>query len=193
MDSKGFWRHQYQPGKFIWDPPPGAAAVAIEELRKARIKRQDSTHVFICPWLLKPEWYRQLYKAADLVFDVCLGADCWPKEIHEPLIIGLVFPFLSKPPWQLRTTPKMFSLEQRVRQLWKELQLDPGDLLCQFLLDYEKLRSMPADVVWQVLFIESRCLVSCQATGNRRSRKRKQSNASATTTSCVGKKAKGPR
>ena len=36
-------------GTFVWAPPPAAADVAIEELRQARIKRQDSTHVFICP------------------------------------------------------------------------------------------------------------------------------------------------
>jgi hypothetical protein len=57
MDSKGFWRHTCQPRKFIWDPPQGAAGVAIEELRKARTKHQDSMHVFICPRLLKPEWF----------------------------------------------------------------------------------------------------------------------------------------
>jgi hypothetical protein len=55
--SKGFWRHKFKPGKFIRAPPPAAADVALEELHKARIKRQDSMHVFVCPHLLKPEWF----------------------------------------------------------------------------------------------------------------------------------------
>jgi hypothetical protein len=38
IDSKGFWRQEIKPGMFIWNPPPAAASVAIEELRKARIK-----------------------------------------------------------------------------------------------------------------------------------------------------------
>jgi hypothetical protein len=45
-DSKGFWHSQFKPGKFVWSPPPAAADVALEELRKARIKRQDLLHVF---------------------------------------------------------------------------------------------------------------------------------------------------
>jgi hypothetical protein len=44
------------PGTFVWAPPPAAAAVALEELRKARIKRQDSMHILVVPRLLMPEW-----------------------------------------------------------------------------------------------------------------------------------------
>jgi hypothetical protein len=34
FDRKGFWRHEFKAGKFIWAPPPAAAGVALEELRK---------------------------------------------------------------------------------------------------------------------------------------------------------------
>jgi hypothetical protein len=54
-DSHGFWRLKIRPGKFVWVPPPAAADVAIEELRKALIKRRDTTHVFLCPRLLTPQ------------------------------------------------------------------------------------------------------------------------------------------
>jgi hypothetical protein len=132
VDDKGFWRHAFKPRKFIWAPPPAAASVALEELCKARIKQQDSMHVFVCPRLLKPEWFWQLYKAADLVFDVPAGASCWSKQMFEPLIIGVVFPFLRNLPWQLRLTPKMFSLERGMRGMWEDPGLDPGDLLRKF-------------------------------------------------------------
>jgi hypothetical protein len=189
IDSKGFWRHHYKPGKFIWAPPPAAASVAIEELRKARIKRQDSMHVIVIPRLLKPEWFRQLYKAADLVFDVPPGAHCWTKCMYEPLIIGVVFPYLRNPPWQLRLTPKMCSLERDMRRMWKEPGMDPGDLLCKFLLVYERLRTMPADVVRRVLFFESRCPLPCEATSDRRRRKRKRSTPSTTNAVSMGQEA----
>jgi hypothetical protein len=67
FDSKGFWRHHIKPGVFIWNPPPAATQVALEELQKARIKRQDSLHVFVCPRLLKSQWFQLLYKASDVV------------------------------------------------------------------------------------------------------------------------------
>jgi hypothetical protein len=114
-------------------------------------------HVFVCPRLLKPEWFQQLYKAADLVFDVLPGASCWPKDMHEPLIIGVVFPYLRTPPWQLHLTPKMLS-EWGMHLMWQEPGVDPGDLLRQFLLVYERLRTMLADVVRRVLFLNCEIL-----------------------------------
>jgi hypothetical protein len=78
---------------------------------------------------MKPEWFRQLYKAADIVFDVPVGADCWPSDMYEPLIVGIVFPFLRHPPWQLRLTPKMFSLARDLRGLWEGPTVGPGDFL----------------------------------------------------------------
>jgi len=41
-------------GGLEWDhvtPPPAAADVALEQLRQARHKRQDSFHIFVCPKL----------------------------------------------------------------------------------------------------------------------------------------------
>jgi hypothetical protein len=129
----------------------------MEELRKARIKRKDSPHVFVCPRLLKPEWFRQLYKESDIVFDVPAGTWFWPASMFEPLIIGISFPFLSKPPWQLRSTPKMFHLGRRLRGVWAEVDLDSGKLLREFLLEYQRICTMPADVVRRVLYFESKC------------------------------------
>jgi hypothetical protein len=32
MDAKGFWRNMIKPGTFVWNPPPAAADMALEEL-----------------------------------------------------------------------------------------------------------------------------------------------------------------
>ncbi len=57
-NTEGHWILAYKPGKFVWAPPPPAAAgVAVEELRKARHKRQDSTHIFYTPRLMNPLWH----------------------------------------------------------------------------------------------------------------------------------------
>jgi hypothetical protein len=178
-DAKGFWRPNIKTGTFIWDPPPAAASVAIEELRKARIKRQDSMHVFICPRLMKTEWFRQLYKTADIVFDVPVGTACWPSSMFEPLIIGIVLPFISSPPWQLRSTPKMFKLGWELRRLWSGEEMDAGNLLHKFLLDYQRLRTLPPDVVRRMLFFESRSPLPRQESSRRGGRKRKRPTPSA--------------
>jgi hypothetical protein len=78
IDECGYWAPRHKAGIFIWDPPPAAAVVALEELRKARIKRQDSLHIVIIPRLLTPEWLRQLFKVSDLVFFVPPKTSFWP-------------------------------------------------------------------------------------------------------------------
>ena len=52
----------YSKGTLIWSPPPAAARFAIEELRQARYKRQDSLHIVLIPKLMTPEWMNQLYR-----------------------------------------------------------------------------------------------------------------------------------
>jgi hypothetical protein len=173
-DSKGFWRSTFKPGKLVWTPPPGAANVALEELRKARIKRQDSTHVFVCPRLLKPLWFRQLYKAADVVFDVPPGVCCWSTNMYEPMVIGIVFPFLHRAPWQVRSTPKMLSVARKLRQVWEVSDVAPRNLLRKLLLDHERLQSLPTDVVRRMLYYERGGAVPHQRESNRCGRKRQQ-------------------
>jgi hypothetical protein len=120
LDSQGFWSPRIAKGTFIWTLPPAAAEAALEELRKARLKRQRSTHLIICPRLLTPEWLKQLYKACDLVLSIPAGtADYWPKEMCEPLILGFAFSFINRYPWQLRNTPKMFSMARKMRGLFE--------------------------------------------------------------------------
>lgn len=154
MCSDNFWRPTFEQGKYIWVPPPGAAGVAIEELRKARIKRQESTHVFVVPRLLTKEWLRQLYKAADFVFEVPISSSVWGKEFHEPLLIGIVFPFIRANPWQLRSTPKMFATGRQLSRLWEDESLDECDFLRKFCVECWRLESLPEHVVRKVLLIK---------------------------------------
>eukprot|EP00980_Cylindrotheca_fusiformis_P017245 scaffold5326_cov80-Cylindrotheca_fusiformis.AAC.1 len=76
-----------KPGIMIWSPPPAAAEVALEELRKARIKRQRSTHVVIIPRLCTPMWLKQLYKASDLVLEIPPACPFWSSDMFEPIFI----------------------------------------------------------------------------------------------------------
>jgi hypothetical protein len=80
IDERNFWRVDVKPGIFVWTPTPGAAMIAVEELRKSVLKRQTSTHIFLCPRLLTTEWRKQLKKTCDLVLFLPPGRDSkgWP-------------------------------------------------------------------------------------------------------------------
>ena len=147
----GFWRPLEAAGAYLWTPPPAAADVALEQLRIARIKRQASTHVFVCPRLMTPIWLKQLHKAADLVFTVPAGVSCWPDAMFEPLLIGVVFPFLSFSPWQLKGCPKLLSLGRQLSRVWQDEQMDAGFILREFCALCRRMESMPRDVVRKLL------------------------------------------
>jgi hypothetical protein len=188
-DARGFWHQTIVPGKFVWTPPPAAADVALEEMRKARIKRQDSTHFFVCARLLTPEWLKQLWKTADLIFQVPPGSPGWPANMFEPLTIGIVFPLLRNRPWQLKGTPKMFYLARQVRKMFKEEVVDSGDFLRKLLLECRRFYSMQPDVVRRMLYFGSDRELLCQSPGKRGGTKRERPAGSVKTGEGVGKKA----
>ena len=95
----------YKKGNFVWTPPPAAARQALEELRQARHNCQGSTHLFVVPHLMTPEWKTQLYKTADLIFTLPFGDEHWPASHHESLTIAVCFPYLRREPWELKSSP----------------------------------------------------------------------------------------
>jgi hypothetical protein len=153
----GFLRPDLSKGNVIvWSPPPYVSDVALAELRKARIKRQRSSHIFVCPRLCTSLWIRQLFKAADIVLEIPPGKSFWPSNMHEPILIGILFPFIRCYPWQLRSTPRMFAMAREVRNLRDGTEVDLRDLLRKFWVQCHRLGNMPPDVVRRMLFLGSR-------------------------------------
>ena len=159
-DKNGYWRFGEKSRTFVWSPLPAAEDVALEVLRKARVKRQNSTHIFLCPRLLTTEWLKQLHKVSDCLFEIPPGHLSWPSNMFEPLKFAFCFPFVNSPPWQLRGTPKMFQMGRQMHSVLKERGMDGGDLLREFLLVCQRFPSMPQDVVWRMLFFEKQQEVS---------------------------------
>ena len=137
---------------YLWSPPPFVADIAISELRKARIKRQSLSHLFVVPSLCSPLWMKQVFKAADFVFEIPAGRACWGYNMHEPVLIAIVFPFIRSKPWQLRSTPKMYEMGSTLRRMLKTEDVDPRDILREFWGKCHRLRIMPENVVRQVLY-----------------------------------------
>jgi hypothetical protein len=155
-EGEPFQRPVIQAGVYGWFPPPAAADVALEQLRIARIKRQDSTHVFVCPRLFCPMWRKQMGKACDLIFSIPVGALGWPVEMLEPLLIGVCFPFLRFKPWQFRETPKISFVARKMHELRDDVEMDRGPFLRKFWGVAHRLLSMPECMVSRVLFFERR-------------------------------------
>ena len=135
-DISGFTRNidgvtipTYSSGVMVWAPPPAAARFAIEELRQARHKRQASTHIFIVPKLMTTEWRKQTFKAADLCFDIPAGHPAWPAEMHEPLTIAILFPYLPRAPWQLKGSNFVGGMERTLYQVCRDCPSATGSVL----------------------------------------------------------------
>ena len=151
LNSDGIEIPSYRDGTFIWAPPPAAADVAIEQLRKARHKRQKSLHVFVCPRLMKPVWYKQACKTADILFEIKPTHLFWSAEQHEPLIILICFPFLRFDPWQLRNSSPLLEVGRILRQVSKEGEATIGFILRELCLFTRRLHPMPQGMVRQML------------------------------------------
>ena len=114
-NSHGFKWPVYKKGTYVWAPPPAAAETMLEELRKARHRRTESTHVILIPRLMAPTWQKHLHKVSDIVLSLPAGHPVWPAEMHKPLTIGIVFPLCRHKPWRMRRTPVLLDLEKQLR------------------------------------------------------------------------------
>ena len=150
-NEDGIWIPTYQAGTYIWTPPPAGAHIAVEQLRKARLKRENSTHVFLVPRLMSMEWKRQLFRVSDLFLELPFD-QVWTKEKQlEPLTFAVVFPFLNHRPWQLKRTQAFLGMANVLRRMWKEGQGSTWDLLRKFLEQSRKLEGLSEGVVRQML------------------------------------------
>ena len=147
----GRWEPRHKAGIFVWTPAPAVADVVLEQIRQARHKRQESTHIFLCPRLFEPYWKGPLFKSADIVFEVPASTSFWPASSFEPLVVGLYFPFLRVEPWQLKGSQALLAVGKQLRQLWKTGEITAGALLCKLWTMQRKLASMPRGMVCKML------------------------------------------
>ena len=159
----------FKTGIYLWQPPPAAAEIACEEIRKARCKRTTSTHIFVCPRLMTPYWRAHLHKSCDLMFEIPAGTDYWPTEMFEPLILAVYFPFIRYNPWQLRRTPSMLELGDRLQRMWRNGEGTQGVVLRKLWKQTRKLDNMQERVVFKMLHCFGEFGVPCER-GQKRSR-----------------------
>lgn len=141
----------YKKGTYIWTPAPAAAEMAFEELRKARHKRTDSTHLIIIPRLMEPYWRKHAWKVADLIVRLPAGHSVWPTDMYEPLTLAFVFPLLKHRPWQLKRSPAIVEMGKRLSKMWEEDESSEGFILQQFWEQARSLDCLSKDMVFRLL------------------------------------------
>lgn len=172
-DQKGMYRLNIKHGTYLWQPPPAAADAALEEIRKARLKRRSSTHVIIIPRLCTTLWLKQLYKAADIVLYLPCSYSHWSSLMFEPLVIGILFPYSRFYPWQLKGSPRLCTDRRKMQSLLQAGEVDSGDLLRKFFISTRKIPSLSEHLVRQLLFFgEAHGVPYSSAGGIRGKRKR---------------------
>jgi hypothetical protein len=138
LDTDSFWKVKIRKGILGWAPPPGAADDALEELQKSLIKRLDSTHIL----------------TKDLVVFLPAGSDGWPEQMHEPLTLIFVFPFLPFSLWQLQGTPKRLNMGRKLPKLLSQADVAGRDILRKFFFWYNTLSTLSERVVRKILFFK---------------------------------------
>ena len=154
FDFEGASKIRYpalRKGTFMWAPLPCTADVVVEEVRKARHKRQESKYLFVVPRLMSLLWWKQLYKAADLVVTIPCGHPAWPSYMYELLTVAFVFPFLNRRSWQLHGSICVLALERKLSQMLKDNKSRKGSVLRKLWSIQETLRNMPQELAWEVL------------------------------------------
>jgi hypothetical protein len=183
-NSDGMKLPTLKSGVFIWTPQPCAAEAAVEELRRARHKRQKSKHLFVVPRLMTPYWRKHLHKAADLVLTLKPGHPAWPLEMLEPLTLAFVFPFISQKPWQLRGSFQLLALGRELSRVWLSDARREGPFLRQLWSYQERLANMPAKLASKLLQSKQVSNFSYCKTGKRRRSEMEKEEGGAQIHSC---------
>ena len=147
----GYKIPSYSSGTFVWSPPPAAAKFALEQIRQARQKRQESFHIVVCRKVMTKHWMKHTWKAADLHFELPAGHCGWDADMFESLTVALFFPYSSRKPWELKHTQLLVDLEGKMREVLKEGSSSGGDLLSELCGKTSRLNEMPFRELCKVL------------------------------------------
>jgi hypothetical protein len=70
---------------------------------------------------------------------------------HEPLMVGLYFPYLPNEPWQIKGSRKILGMAGHLQRLLKANSSTAGCLLRQLWQFMRQLPTMPKQLVLQLL------------------------------------------
>jgi hypothetical protein len=151
LSPKDWFHRAHQGGNCIWSPAPAVADAALEQLCEARHTQPWRAHVFVCPTLLTMMWRKQLSKVVDVLFSVPVGTHIWPFGMHEPVLVGIVFPLPDRHPWTLRRSKLVADAQKELSGLWTPDSAGKGSYLRQLCLRARNIRDLPESLACDLL------------------------------------------
>ena len=106
LDTEGWFDGITDPkGTYIWNPPPAAADVAVEQFSYAKHKRPMCMHILVLPRLMTGRWRKLLIRRTDLYFPLD-NAVLWPVDTQfEPVFVFISLPcILHRPKFEERAS-----------------------------------------------------------------------------------------
>jgi hypothetical protein len=85
-------------GNFFWFLPPAAANIVVEQLREARHKRPQCTHIVVVLRLMAGNWRKGMMKESDNELTIPIGLRVWGTLQNKPLLMHILFPLCRHPP-----------------------------------------------------------------------------------------------
>lgn len=85
------------------------------------------------PKLMLPCWMRNIYKSCDFVIEIPVSQPFWKSNMHEPLFLGVCLPYFRFHPYIFKNTLKLQLIHQRILGVYKDNNLDKGDILHELL------------------------------------------------------------
>jgi hypothetical protein len=153
LAPEGWFTKAHTHGNFIWNIPPAAAGVVVEQLGFARLKRPEAFHIIIVPRLMTGRWHKHLTRATDGYIKVD-DPSVWNLDSHfEPLLIFFCLPYNSYDP----KLDERREVVDRLQRLVQKPDVQPipgssqGDFLRKLLVDARGLCPLPKFVVPRVL------------------------------------------
>jgi hypothetical protein len=67
--------------------------------------------------------------------------------MFEPMVIGIIFPFLNRAPWQVRSTPQIHTSDPHIKCSQWRGNCGKCGKSWMWLLDHERIQSLRVDVV----------------------------------------------
>jgi hypothetical protein len=65
LKPSGWFDDAHSVGNFVWNVPPAAVEVVVEQLGFARLKRPEAMHMIVVPRLMTGRWRRHLTRGTD--------------------------------------------------------------------------------------------------------------------------------